>query len=102
MTSTKKAKLTGEEIEAGLLATPGWKRQGDKLARQFKFGSFVEAFGWMSSVALVAEKLDHHPEWKNVYDRVEVELTTHDSGGITALDFELARRMNELVPGAPA
>jgi 4a-hydroxytetrahydrobiopterin dehydratase len=96
MTSTKRAKLGDEDIEASLKTTPGWQRQGDKLARQFKFASFVEAFGFMSSVALVAEKLDHHPEWKNVYNRVDVELTTHDSAGITALDFELARRMNEL------
>lgn len=100
MSSTKRARLGDEEITAGLQATPGWQRQGDKLARQFKFASFVEAFGFMSSVALVAEKLDHHPEWKNVYNRVEVELTTHDSGGITLLDFELARRMNELGAGS--
>ena len=96
MASTKRARLGDEEIRTMLETTPGWQREGDKLARQFKFASFVEAFGWMSSVALVAEKLDHHPEWKNVYSRVEVELTTHDSGGITALDFELAARMNEL------
>lgn len=96
MASTKRDRLGDEDIEKTLQATPGWQREGDKLARRFEFGTFVEAFGWMSSVALVAEKLDHHPEWKNVYNRVDVELTTHDSGGITALDFELARRMNEL------
>jgi 4a-hydroxytetrahydrobiopterin dehydratase len=99
MPSTKRARLSDEEIAAGLRILPGWQREGDKLARQFKFASFVEAFGFMASAALVAERLDHHPEWKNVYNRVEVELTTHDSGGITTLDLDLARRMSELAPG---
>lgn len=91
-----RTRLTDDEIEKKLEGLPGWQRRGDKLARQFKFGTFVEAFGWMSSIALVAEKLDHHPEWKNVYNRVDVELMTHDASGITALDFELAARMSEL------
>jgi 4a-hydroxytetrahydrobiopterin dehydratase len=75
---------------------PGWSLREGKLHRQFQFGSFVEAFGWMSSVALVAESMGHHPEWSNVYNRVRVDLTTHDAGGITELDFTLAQRMNEL------
>ena len=89
-------RLSDPEIHERLASLADWQRAGHKLVRTFKFGSFVEAFGWMTSVALVAEKLDHHPEWKNVYNRVEVELTTHDAGGITALDFDLAAKMSEL------
>ena len=88
--------LGDEEIAARLLERPGWERRGDRIARSFRFGSFVEAFGWMTSVALVAEKLDHHPEWRNVYSRVEVELTSHDAGGLTERDFRLAAAMDEL------
>jgi 4a-hydroxytetrahydrobiopterin dehydratase len=90
------SRLSDDEIQKKLGSLPEWRREGDKLVRRFQFGTFVEAFGWMSSAALVAEKLDHHPEWKNVYNKVDVELTTHDAGGITAFDFELATKMNEL------
>lgn len=88
--------LTGDEITRRLSDVPGWKYEQGKLARGFRFRDFVEAFGWMTRVALAAEKLDHHPDWKNVYNRVDVELKTHDAGGITGNDFELASRMNEL------
>ena len=88
------AKLTDEEIQTQLARTPGWERKGDKIRREFKFKDFVEAFGFMASMAIVAEKLNHHPEWFNVYNRVEVELTTHDAGGISKYDFELAAAMN--------
>jgi 4a-hydroxytetrahydrobiopterin dehydratase len=91
-----RTKLSDEEITTRLASLSEWKREGDKLVRRFRFKNFVEAFGWMTSVALVAEKMDHHPDWKNVYDRVDVELMTHDSGGITAFDFELAAKMNEI------
>jgi 4a-hydroxytetrahydrobiopterin dehydratase len=74
----------------------GWSLDNKKLHRQFQFPSFVEAFGFMSSVALVAESMGHHPEWFNVYNRVTVDLTTHDAGGITNLDVELAQKMNQL------
>ncbi|HVU00837.1 MAG TPA: 4a-hydroxytetrahydrobiopterin dehydratase [Polyangiaceae bacterium] len=94
-----RARLSDEEIAARLQALPGWSRSGDKLVRHFDFPDFVQAFGWMSSVALVAERMNHHPEWKNVYGKVHVELTTHDSGGITALDVQLATTMNELAEG---
>lgn len=77
----------------------GFRREGDRLVRRFQFDGFVEAFGFMASVALVAEKLDHHPEWKNVYGKVDVELTTHDAGGITERDFTLATKMLELAKG---
>ena len=90
------ARLDDEAIRQKLSALPEWKREGDRLVRTFRFGSFVRAFGWMASVALVAEKLDHHPNWSNVWDRVDVALETHDAGGITTLDFELASKMDEL------
>lgn len=92
----KRARLTDQEIAARLPGAPGFRYEGGKLVRELRFENFVDAFGWMTSVALVAEKLDHHPDWKNVYGRVDVELHTHDAGGVTALDFELAARMCEL------
>lgn len=80
----------------------GWSVVDAKLRREFKFGDFVSAFGFMTRSALIAEKMDHHPEWFNVYNRVDVNLTTHDAGGITTLDLDLARAMNKLAetPGA--
>ncbi|MEN9203726.1 MAG: 4a-hydroxytetrahydrobiopterin dehydratase [Thermostichus sp. DG_1_6_bins_120] len=93
---SRPVKLSETEIHAKLEALPGWSLQGGKLHRQFQFASFVEAFGWMSSVALVAESMGHHPDWSNVYNRVSVDLNTHDVGGITELDFTLAQRMSEL------
>lgn len=89
-------KLDDEEIGAGLSELPGWSLVNDKLRREFKFGNFVEAFGFMTSAAIESEKMNHHPEWCNVYNKVVVDLTTHDAGGITMLDFELARKMNDL------
>jgi 4a-hydroxytetrahydrobiopterin dehydratase len=70
---------------------------GSKLHRDFRFASFVEAFGFMTQVALIAERLGHHPEWTNVYNRVAIDLSTHDRGGITELDREFARRVNALL-----
>ena len=89
-------KLTDAEITAELATTAGWTRAGDKLHREFQFKDFVTAFGFMASAALVAEKMDHHPDWSNVYRMVKVDLNTHDAGGITALDFELARAMSAI------
>lgn len=75
----------------------GWTAADGKLHRSFKFRDFVEAFAFMSQVALLAERMDHHPEWSNVYNRVEISLTTHDAGNsVTALDFELASQINAL------
>jgi 4a-hydroxytetrahydrobiopterin dehydratase len=93
--------LSAEMIEKALAeeALAGWAVVDAKLRREFKFRDFVSAFGFMTRSALVAEKMDHHPEWFNVYNRVEVDLTTHDAGGITALDLDLARAMNELALG---
>ena len=83
------------------LKAAGWAEvEGrDAIAKTFKFANFVEAFGWMSSVALVAEKMNHHPEWSNVYRTVEVTLTTHDAGGLSDLDVKLATRMDALAGG---
>lgn len=88
--------LAPDALNAAVNELSGWSVEADKLHRQFQFESFVEAFGFMSSVALVAESMGHHPEWFNVYNRVTVDLTTHDAGGITEKDVALARRMNEL------
>lgn len=88
--------LSKEELNAALGQLNGWSLKDGKLHRQLQFASFVEAFGFMSSVALVAEAAGHHPEWFNVYNRVTIDLTTHDAGGITTKDVELARRVNVL------
>lgn len=95
-TPTMPTKLSPNELDAALSQLGTWSIQNEKLHRQFQFNSFVEAFGFMTSVALVAESMAHHPEWFNVYNRVTVDLTTHDAGGITAKDIELASKMNEL------
>src|SRR5688572_23884710 len=89
-------KLTGEARKAALAKLPGWSEvEGrDAIARKFVFRNFNEAFGFMSRAALLAEKLDHHPEWFNVYKTVEVTLSTHDAGGVTELDIKLAEAMN--------
>ena len=89
-------RMDDEEITRRLEALPEWRREGDRIAREFGFGDFVSAFGFMASVALVAERMNHHPEWKNVYGRVEVALTTHDAGGLSTLDFDLAAAMDAL------
>ena len=88
--------MSEEEIGRELGSLEGWAISDDKLHRSFTFDNFVEAFGFMSRVALIAEKMDHHPEWSNVYNRVAVDLTTHDADGITELDFSLARAMNRI------
>jgi 4a-hydroxytetrahydrobiopterin dehydratase len=83
-------KLVDAEIELALATLPGWNRDGDAIVRKYKFADFVHAFAFMTRVALLAEKADHHPEWSNVYNRVEVRLTTHDAGGLTRRDIDLA------------
>lgn len=89
-------KLTDAEINAQLEEISGWTVENEKLHKEFQFDSFVEAFGFMASVALIAESMNHHPEWFNVYNRVTVDLATHDAGGISALDFELAKKIDAL------
>ncbi|QXQ06970.1 4a-hydroxytetrahydrobiopterin dehydratase [Sphingosinicellaceae bacterium] len=87
-------RLTDPEIDAALAKLPGWTRSGDAIERSYRFPGFVEAFAFMTRVALLAEKADHHPEWSNVYNKLEVRLTTHDSGGLTAKDVALATAMD--------
>jgi len=89
-------KLSDDAIQSGLDDLPGWSLLDDKLRREIKFENFVEAFGFMTSAAIESEKMNHHPEWFNVYNKVIVDLTTHSAGGVTELDFELARKMNKL------
>jgi 4a-hydroxytetrahydrobiopterin dehydratase len=91
-------KLTGNARKAALAKLDGWSEvQGrDAITRTFVFADFNAAFGFMTRAALVAEKLDHHPEWFNVYDKVAVTLATHDAGGVTARDVALAEAMNRL------
>ncbi|HYG74976.1 MAG TPA: 4a-hydroxytetrahydrobiopterin dehydratase [Planctomycetota bacterium] len=89
-------KISDAEISQALTKLPHWKLENGKLHRNYKFKNFVEAFGFMASVALVAESMNHHPEWFNVYSTVKVDLNTHDAGGITELDFKLAEKMEEL------
>ena len=91
-----RTKLADAEVQGWLKAHPGWALEGGMIRRTFTFKDFNEAFGFMARVALVAEKNDHHPEWKNVYKTVEVVLATHDAGGVTRLDIDLARAMNAI------
>ncbi len=93
-------KLTAAELDAELAKFPAWSLKGGRLHREIKFEDFVEAFAFMTSVALVAEATNHHPEWFNVYNKVVIDLTTHDAGGISTRDFKLARAIDKLAHGA--
>lgn len=88
--------LSDDEITEALAGLDGWRRDGDVLVRELQFDDFVGAFAFMTGVALVAEKLFHHPEWSNVYNKVSIAITTHDSGGITGKDIEFARKVDAL------
>lgn len=90
------AKLTEAERASLLPGLAGWSpvEGRDAITKTFRFADFAEAFGFMARVALIAEKMDHHPEWSNVYNRVEVTLTTHDADGLTMRDVDLARAMD--------
>ena len=92
------AKLEGEKRKQGLAEIPQWREvEGrDAITRKFTFADFNEAFGFMSRAALVAEKMDHHPEWFNVYKTVEITLSTHDAGGLTEKDITLAKDMDRI------
>ncbi|MEE8133017.1 MAG: 4a-hydroxytetrahydrobiopterin dehydratase [Nitrososphaerales archaeon] len=89
-------KLSGEEIEQELAKLIGWTVTNGKLNRTFEFKDFNEAFGFMTRVAMEVEKLNHHPEWFNVYNKVKIELVTHDVNGISNYDFKLANIINKL------
>jgi 4a-hydroxytetrahydrobiopterin dehydratase len=88
--------LTVHEIETRLGDVQGWRVHEGKLRRELKFPSFVEAFGFLTSLAIIAERMNHHPEIYNVYNRVTLDLVTHDANGISKLDFELAAAANKL------
>ncbi|MEM9574372.1 MAG: 4a-hydroxytetrahydrobiopterin dehydratase [Pseudomonadota bacterium] len=91
------AKLTSDELNAAIDTLDGWTidESGTAIIKNFKFSNFTTAFGFMTQMAITAEKMNHHPEWFNVYSRVEVKLTTHDSGGVTELDIQLAKAMDQ-------
>ena len=89
-------KLTEAEVHQQLPTIPGWTLANGKLHRNFECKDFVDAFGKMTKVALVAESLNHHPEWFNVWNKVEIDLNTHSVQGISPLDFELATKINEI------
>jgi 4a-hydroxytetrahydrobiopterin dehydratase len=93
------ASLTDAEREAALATLPDWvlASAGDRIERGFRFGDFIAAFGFMTRVALLAERADHHPEWSNVYNRVSIGLTTHDVGGLSVRDIALAREIDALL-----
>ena len=94
----KKLSPTQLDIDLAPLLENDWSLDGnrDAITKTFKFKNFIEAFGWMTQAAMWAETLNHHPEWSNVYNRVKVTLTTHDANGLTALDVDLATRMDRL------
>jgi 4a-hydroxytetrahydrobiopterin dehydratase len=89
-------KFSGPELKEALSSLAGWSVEAEKLHKEYKFANFVHAFGFMATSALVIEKMGHHPEWFNVYNRVTVDLTTHDAGGITAKDVELAKALDAI------
>ncbi len=89
-------KLTESEIQKILETLEGWSVENGKLHKEFKFDNFVAAFGFMTQLALIAESMNHHPEWFNVYNRVTIDMMTHDADGITELDIEFAEHANEL------
>jgi 4a-hydroxytetrahydrobiopterin dehydratase len=92
----ERKKLTDTEVTAALESLPGWSVANGKLHREYRFADFVHAFGFMATAAIAIEKRNHHPEWSNVWNRVTVDLATHDAGGITSSDVELAGVLEEL------
>ena len=90
-------KLTDKQLQEALTDLENWKIESGKLYQKFEFSDFVSAFGFMTKVAILAEKGDHHPEWSNVYKTVEIYLTTHDLGGISTRDIKLAKQITQLL-----
>ena len=89
-------RLSDGEVAEAVSSMRGWSAEGGRLHKDFEFGSFNEAFGFMARASMEIEKMDHHPEWCNVYNRLSVDLTTHDAGGITGNDVALARILDSL------
>jgi 4a-hydroxytetrahydrobiopterin dehydratase len=94
--TTSRALLAGEALDAAVADLEGWEVKGGKLHKEYVFADFVEAFGFMAGAALCAERRNHHPEWSNVYRTVCVDLSTHDAGGITMWDVELAKDFDQV------
>lgn len=94
----ERRKLEKAELKEALKELPGWIVHDGKLGKEFKFDSFAEAMGWMVSVSIYADQINHHPDWSNVYNQVSVNLITHDMGELSTLDLALAKRMEELAP----
>ncbi|HXV46951.1 MAG TPA: 4a-hydroxytetrahydrobiopterin dehydratase [Nitrososphaera sp.] len=92
-------KLSESEIQQEVSGLDGWKVVGGKVNKTFEFGDFVQAFGFMTRVAIEAEKMNHHPEWFNVYNRVRIDLVTHDLGGISNYDIKLAKTIDRIAKG---
>ena len=97
-------KLAGEARASALKKLDGWSEADgrDAIRKQFRFKNFSEAFGFMAQVALAAEKMDHHPDWSNVYDRVDIELSSHDIGGVSERDIKLAATIDAIAGAKPA
>lgn len=87
-------RLSDSEIRSRLASLPEWELRDQALRRELRFRDFVEAFGFMTSIALIAERMNHHPEWDNVYNKVTIRLTTHDAGGVSEKDFTLASEIS--------
>ena len=85
------------QLDFFIKKNPSWLIEDKSIKKEFKFDNFIDAFGFMSKVALLAEKMDHHPNWQNTYNKVKIELTTHDKGGITKNDFKLAESIDKLI-----
>lgn len=95
-------KATETEIAAALAGLPRWSRDGGFLVRSLKFADFSAAFAFMARVALLAEKLDHHPDWSNSFNRVEIRLQSHDAGGLTQRDLRMAREIEAIIESGAA
>jgi 4a-hydroxytetrahydrobiopterin dehydratase len=91
-----RGKLSKQEISAGLRKLDGWSVVKGNLHRLFKFKDFTQAFGFMKRVALAADRMDHHPDWSNAYNKVTIDLSTHSAGGLTKNDFELAEKIQKI------
>jgi 4a-hydroxytetrahydrobiopterin dehydratase len=96
---SRRARLSDAEIDTALGALPRWRVEDGRLAREFEFDDFVQAFSFMTAVALAAESMNHHPDWTNVYNTVRIRLSTHDLGGLSTWDVELAGRIDGLYAG---
>ncbi|MBM3725887.1 MAG: 4a-hydroxytetrahydrobiopterin dehydratase [Acidobacteria bacterium] len=90
------AKLSDEQVARAIEHLPGWRFQGGKLHREYRFPDFVHAFGFMATAAIAIEAMNHHPDWQNSWNRVTVDLVTHSEGGVTEKDFKLAQKLETL------